>query len=355
MGCQKLHINTFYPTLKVVKGGLYDQLERGVGAYRYGFNGMEADDEMKGEGNSYDFGARMLDPRIGRWLSRDAKADIYVPISPYAYAGNSPIQYMDPNGEEVIITITKGTDECNNIVYNITLTAKIYLTGSGVTEEFINELEKAKEAVFTDFEGMLPLTDDQGNTTWIAVNIKYDFEIIDASKEKNVLQTHGVPSAIVQDNLKTDENNSIPSSWGDNEQRYGIVGKAINVIRVFDDEIFRSTAFTRINYAQVAGGERGIPKYNALQKASVVLHEIGHLLGLADKYIDTRDANGNVISIPLPAFDKDLMGAGGANYFTDGKVEEFSVIHYINLINEFIPKFLKKKENTFEVTSKKEL
>ena len=27
--------------------------------YRYGFNGMEKDDEVKGENNSYDFGARL--------------------------------------------------------------------------------------------------------------------------------------------------------------------------------------------------------------------------------------------------------------------------------------------------------
>ncbi len=28
--------------------------------YRYGFNGQEMDNEMKGEGNSYDFGAMKL-------------------------------------------------------------------------------------------------------------------------------------------------------------------------------------------------------------------------------------------------------------------------------------------------------
>jgi hypothetical protein len=34
--------------------------------YRYGFNGMEKDDEVKnGKGNSYDFGARMYDSRLG--------------------------------------------------------------------------------------------------------------------------------------------------------------------------------------------------------------------------------------------------------------------------------------------------
>ncbi len=37
--------------------------------YRYGFNDMEGDDEVKGHGNSYDFGARIYDPRVGRGLS----------------------------------------------------------------------------------------------------------------------------------------------------------------------------------------------------------------------------------------------------------------------------------------------
>ena len=31
--------------------------------YKYSFNGMEKDDEIKVDNNSYDFGARMLDPR----------------------------------------------------------------------------------------------------------------------------------------------------------------------------------------------------------------------------------------------------------------------------------------------------
>ncbi|MGM0613621.1 MAG: hypothetical protein ACQESM_08945, partial [Bacteroidota bacterium] len=30
--------------------------------YRFGFNGMEKDDEVKGGGNSYDFGARLYSP-----------------------------------------------------------------------------------------------------------------------------------------------------------------------------------------------------------------------------------------------------------------------------------------------------
>jgi RHS repeat-associated protein len=70
--------------------------------YRYGFNGMEKDEEFKGEGNSYDFGARMYDARIGRWLSVDSKSSEYESFSPYGFVLNSPLKYIDGNGEFVI-------------------------------------------------------------------------------------------------------------------------------------------------------------------------------------------------------------------------------------------------------------
>lgn len=66
--------------------------------YRYGFNGMEKDDELKGAGNSYDFGARMLDPRIGRWLSRDPHESSYPMMSPYVAFNNNPLFFVDPDG-----------------------------------------------------------------------------------------------------------------------------------------------------------------------------------------------------------------------------------------------------------------
>jgi len=72
-------------------------------AYRYGFNGMEKDDELKGIGNSYDFGERMLDPRIGRFFSTDS---IFQPYeTPYNFAANNPIIYVDSEGGDNIIYI----------------------------------------------------------------------------------------------------------------------------------------------------------------------------------------------------------------------------------------------------------
>ncbi len=41
------------------------------GGYRYGFNGKENDNEVKGTGAQYDYGFRIYDPRLGRFLSVD--------------------------------------------------------------------------------------------------------------------------------------------------------------------------------------------------------------------------------------------------------------------------------------------
>jgi RHS repeat-associated protein len=78
------------------------QLTPSSGSYRYGFNGMEKDDELKGSGNSYDFGARMYDPRLGRWLAVDLLASTYAPLSPFCFVANSPLVLVDPDGNRII-------------------------------------------------------------------------------------------------------------------------------------------------------------------------------------------------------------------------------------------------------------
>jgi len=71
--------------------------------YRYGFNGKENDNEVKGEGNSLDFGDRSIyDPRIGRFISVDPNYRSLPDFSPYQYARNSPIMLME-NGQDGII------------------------------------------------------------------------------------------------------------------------------------------------------------------------------------------------------------------------------------------------------------
>jgi RHS repeat-associated protein len=68
-------------------------------AYRYGFNGQEKDNEVKGVGNSLDFGARVYDSRLGRFLSGDIYTNVFSFQSSYCFAGNSPIKFIDMEGK----------------------------------------------------------------------------------------------------------------------------------------------------------------------------------------------------------------------------------------------------------------
>jgi RHS repeat-associated protein len=76
-----------------------------AGEYRYGFNSMEQDDEWSVTGGHLDFGARIYDSRLGRWLALDPKAAKYPAYSPYNFSINSPVAFNDPDGEDAVFVV----------------------------------------------------------------------------------------------------------------------------------------------------------------------------------------------------------------------------------------------------------
>lgn len=65
---------------------------------RFSFAGMEREPETL-LGNAYTSNYRMLDVRVGRWFTSDPKSMYMTSYSPYSYAYNSPILFIDPLGD----------------------------------------------------------------------------------------------------------------------------------------------------------------------------------------------------------------------------------------------------------------
>lgn len=70
------------------------------GVYRYGFNRKENDNEVRKEGNQIEYGMRIYDPRVAKFLSVDPLTKSYPELTPYQFASNTPIQAIDLDGEE---------------------------------------------------------------------------------------------------------------------------------------------------------------------------------------------------------------------------------------------------------------
>ncbi|TGV01073.1 3-coathanger stack domain-containing protein [Flavivirga rizhaonensis] len=104
--------NDYYPF-----GQLLPNRHGSSDSYRYGFQGQEKDDEIKGEGNSLNYKFRMHDPRVGRFFAVDPLSPKYPSISPYSFSENNVMMSVELEGLEkrVVIDNTLGNPKSTDI------------------------------------------------------------------------------------------------------------------------------------------------------------------------------------------------------------------------------------------------
>ncbi len=129
-------------------------------ALNYKYNGKELNEELGLDW--YDFGARNYEASLGRWMNLDPFAEKFTPVSPYIYAANSPLRFIDPDGKEIINIIggVKYTEHHAQIAFralqqiarnNSNNSSNIHLVYEDVTPEIyqhtLNAFEKGKPSI----------------------------------------------------------------------------------------------------------------------------------------------------------------------------------------------------------------
>jgi RHS repeat-associated protein len=154
--------NDYYPFGMLQPGRSYN-----AAGYRYGFNGKENDNEVKGEGNQQDYGMRIYDPRVGRFLSEDPITKQYPELTPYQFASNRPIDGIDLDGLEflkkdntnysinykpmldapnVSTGVINATHNTLAFVWNLTF-APVMTVGKGVNNYFAGDYKEPDHSV----------------------------------------------------------------------------------------------------------------------------------------------------------------------------------------------------------------
>ena len=169
--------------------------------YRYGFNGKEMDNEVKenpttgtsGTGNHYDYGFRVYDPQTTRFLSVDPLASQFPWQSPYVFANNNPIYFIDEEGGSGKAYKTDQKNEATGRPI-LKVVSNVYLYGKGATEARRSAMATELQNQYNRDENYFTYSDDKG----VTYDVKFEFKV-EIRDEANL--DADIKSATIEDNF----------------------------------------------------------------------------------------------------------------------------------------------------------
>ncbi len=236
------------------------------------FNGKELDEET----GFYYYGARYYDPRISIWASVDPLAEKYPNESPYVFVHNNPLIYVDPDGRDGIIVIKDG---------QININANIYAYGAGATKAVVAQMQKD---INSRWGGNFSAQTSDGKQKF-NVNVNVSIGLYEG-KENN-------DPFIIEESWNSDNRDNFIEIGAGDKRSYVSGG---------DEGEWRSQG------REIKDKNGKVIGRYSLAQDDPAPHEVGHLLGLDDRY---TDKNG-----PNKGWETNIMGSS-----QKGKVEQRNI------------------------------
>ena len=240
-------VNTdYYPFGMLVPNRNYSSLE-----YRYGFQGQEKDDEVKGNGNSLNYKFRMYDPRVGRFFATDPLESTYPWNSTYAFSENRVIDGIDLEGLEFTtydITFVDGRIQDFKVTTDFDLknpetkgpgiqsNFKFLITGKEKIENrkiTPSQFIKAREDIVSYFNRIVEVKKKSFFTSKVReefskrkVNSFTEFQILQLDIQIDKLDERIYRGKLVY-NTKYNPDNLINTADGGKEEAYAQIGEAL--------------------------------------------------------------------------------------------------------------------------------